>query len=153
MPAKKLQQFLESHHIHYTLIPHRETFTAQETAEATHVPGYELAKTIMVKLDDKMVMVVLPATSKIVLHDLREVTGAARARFASEDEFRSRFPDCEVGAMPPFGNLYEMEVLVSPGLAADKEIAFNAGTHTEAIKMAYADFDRLVHPKVISCTN
>jgi Ala-tRNA(Pro) deacylase len=152
MPAKKLKEFLENQHISFTSIPHEATYTAQETAEAAHVPGYELAKTIMVQLDSKMAMVVVPATRKVVLQDLREITGAGRARFATEDEFKSLFPDCEVGAMPPFGNLYGLEVFVSPGIAADKEIAFNAGTHTELIKMRYVDFERLVHPKVVSCT-
>ena len=152
MPAKKLKEFLDHQHVAYSSIPHSETFTAQETAEAAHVPGYELAKTIMVELDGKMAMVVVPATRKIVLQDLREVTGAAKVRFATEEEFKRLFPDCEIGAMPPFGNLYGIDVFVAPGLAADREIAFNAGTHTEVIRLAYSDFDRLVHPKVISCT-
>jgi Ala-tRNA(Pro) deacylase len=152
MPAKKLKEFLESQHVRFTCIPHQPTYTAQETAEAAHVPGYELAKTVMVQLDGQMAMVVAPATCKIVLQDLREITGAGRARFATEEEFKSLFPDCEVGAMPPFGNLYGLEVFVAPGLAADEEIAFNAGTHTEVIKMHYADFERLVQPKVASCT-
>jgi Ala-tRNA(Pro) deacylase len=152
MPAKKLKEFLESQHVPFTSIPHEVTYTAQETAEAAHIPGYELAKTIMVQLDGKMAMVVVPATRKIVLQDLREITGAGRVRFASEEEFKSLFPDCEVGAMPPFGNLYGIDVFVAPGLAADEEIAFNAGTHTEVIKMRYTDFERLVQPKVVSCT-
>ena len=151
MPAKKLKEFLDNQHVSYTSIPHEVTYTAQETAQAAHVPGYELAKTVMVELDRKMAMVVVPATRKIVLQDLRELTGAAKVRFATEDEFKALFPDCEVGAMPPFGNLYGLEVFVAPGLAVDKEIAFNAGTHTEVVKMCYADFDRLVHPTVISC--
>jgi Ala-tRNA(Pro) deacylase len=152
MPAKKLKDFLDQQHVSYISIPHSEAYTAQEVAEVAHVPGQELAKTVMVELDGKMAMVVLPANRKIVLQDLREVTGAAKARFATEEEFKNLFPDCEVGAMPPFGNLYGIEVLVATPLAADKEIAFNAGTHTEAIKIAYADFDRLVHPKVICCS-
>jgi Ala-tRNA(Pro) deacylase len=152
MPARKLKEFLEQEHVPFTSIVHDETFTAQETAQAAHVPGYELAKTVMVELDGKMAMVVVPATRKVILQDLREVTGAARVRFATEDQFKTMFPDCEVGAMPPFGNLYGMEVFVAPGLAADEEIAFNAGTHTEVVKMSFADFDRLVHPTVVSCT-
>jgi Ala-tRNA(Pro) deacylase len=152
MPAKKLKEFLEREHVPFTSIQHKETYTAQETAQAAHVPGYELAKTVMIEMDGKMAMVVVPATRKIILQDLRELTGAARVRFATEDQFRNLFPDCEVGAMPPFGNLYGLEVYVTPGLAADHEIAFNAGTHTEVIKMAFADFERLVHPKIVSCT-
>lgn len=152
MPAKRLKDFLDSQHVRYHSIPHPVTYTAQETAEAAHVPGYELAKTVMVELDGKMAMMVAPATCKVVLQELRQIIGAGRARFATEEEFKSLFPDCEAGAMPPFGNLYGIEVFVSPGLAADEEIVFNAGTHTEALKMRYADFERLVHPKLVSCT-
>jgi Ala-tRNA(Pro) deacylase len=151
MPAKKLEQFLENQHVSFASIPHKPTYTAQETAEAAHIPGLELAKTIMVQMDGKMAMVVVPATSKVVLQDLREITGVARVRFATEEEFKTLFPDCEVGAMPPFGNLYGLEVFVAPAMAAEKEIAFNAGTHTELIKMRYDDFERLVHPKVVCC--
>ena len=152
MPARKLKEYLEREHVPFTSIVHDETYTAQETAQAAHVPGYELAKTVMVELDGKMAMIVVPATRKVILQDLREVTGAARVRFATEEQFKNLFPDCEVGAMPPFGNLYGMEVYVAPGLAADEEIAFNAGSHTEVVKMAFADFDRLVHPTMVSCT-
>jgi Ala-tRNA(Pro) deacylase len=152
MPAKMLKEFLEREHVEFESIPHEETYTAQETAQAAHVPGWQLAKTVMVELDWKIAMVVVPATRKVVLQDLREVTGVARVRFATEEQFKSLFPDCEVGAMPPFGNLYGMEVYVAPELAADREIAFNAGTHTEIVKLAFSDFARLVHPIVVACT-
>lgn len=152
MPATKLKEYLEQEHVPFTSIMHDETYTAQETAQAAHVPGYELAKTVMVELDGTMAMVVVPATRKVILQDLREVTGASRVRFATENQFKSLFPDCEVGAMPPFGNLYGMDVYIAPGLAADREIAFNAGTHTEVVRMAFSDFERLVHPLMVSCT-
>jgi len=152
MPARKLKELLEREHVPFTSIVHRETYTAQETAEAAHVPGYELAKTVMVELDHDVAMVVVPATRKVVLQDLRDITGADRVRFAPEDRFKALFPDCEVGAMPPFGNLYGLDVFVAPDLAEDEDIAFNAGTHTEVILMRYADFERLVQPKVVSCT-
>jgi len=97
-------------------------------------------------------MAVLPANRKVVLADLREVLGAEKARFATEEEFQKLFPDCEIGAMPPFGNLYGIEVYVAPSLAQETEIAFNAGTHTEIIKMAYRDFEQLVKPKVVNFT-
>jgi Ala-tRNA(Pro) deacylase len=97
-------------------------------------------------------MAVLPANRKVVLQDLREVTGSDQVRFAVENKFKGRFPDCEIGAMPPFGNLYGMEVFVAPSLASHSEIAFNAGSHEEIIKMAYADFEQLVGPKVLSFT-
>ena len=152
MPAKRLKEYLEREHVPFTTIVHEETFTAQETAQSAHVPGYELAKTVMVELDGRMAMVVVPATRKVILQDLREVTGTSRVRFATEDQFKSLFPDCEIGAMPPFGNLYGMEVYVAPSLAEDEVIVFNAGTHTELIKMSYQDFERLVKPKVMSFT-
>lgn len=152
MPARRLKELLEREQIPFTSIPHEETYTAQETAEAAHVPGYELAKTVMIELDDRMAMVVIPATRKVVLQDLREETHTARARFAKEKAFQGYFPDCETGAMPPFGNLYGVDVYIESGLAADQEIAFNAGTHKEVIRMAYADFERLVRPTVVSCT-
>jgi Ala-tRNA(Pro) deacylase len=103
-------------------------------------------------LDGAMAMAVLPANRKIVLQDLHDVTGSGQVRFASEDKFKDRFPDCEIGAMPPFGNLYGMDVFVADSLAQNKEIAFNAGSHEEIIKLAYVDFERLVRPKVMSFT-
>ena len=150
MAAKKLMEFLDSEHIKYDTLTHAETFTAQETAESAHVSGKEMAKTVVVHLGGKMAMAVLPADQKIALAELREATGGERARFATEDEFRDLFPDCEVGAMPPFGNLYEMEVFVAESLAGNDEIAFTAGSHAEVIRMSYADFDRLVQPKVLN---
>jgi len=99
-----------------------------------------------------MAMVVLPATRKIALQDLRDITGSDRLKLATEDVFREKFADCETGAMPPFGNLYDMDVYAAECLREAEEIAFNAGTHTEVIKMAYRDFERLVKPKVMSFT-
>jgi Ala-tRNA(Pro) deacylase len=152
MPSTKLKAFLNSQKIKYVSIQHSPAFTAQEVAASTHVSGRDFAKAVMVKVEGTMAMVVLPANRKVVLADLREVLGAEKAKLASEEEFRSLFPDCEVGAMPPFGNLYGMDVYVAPSLAEEAEIAFNAGTHTEVIKMAYKDFERLVKPKVINFT-
>jgi len=152
MPVKKLKDFLNNQKVKYVTITHSPAYTAQEVAASAHVSGKDVAKTVIVKLDGKTAMAVLPANRKIVLQDLRDVTGADRARFATEDEFQSLFPDCETGAMPPFGNLYGMDVYVAPDLAEEEEIAFNAGSHTELIKMAYRDFERLVKPKVMSFT-
>lgn len=118
----------------------------------THIPGKDMAKTVMIKIEGKMAMAVLPANRKVILSELKEALDADKVSLATEEEFKSLFPDCEIGAMPPFGNLYGLEVYVSPELAAEQEIAFNAGTHTEIIKMAYKDFERLVNPKVISFT-
>jgi Ala-tRNA(Pro) deacylase len=105
-----------------------------------------------VELDGEMAMAVLPANKKVVLQDLRDITGSEQVRFASETKFQKRFSDCEIGAMPPFGNLYGMEVFVAESLAENPEIAFNAGSHEEIIKLAYADFERLVKPNVMSFT-
>jgi Ala-tRNA(Pro) deacylase len=152
MPVKKLKEFLDSERIKYVSIVHSTAYTAQEVAASTHITGKELAKTVIVKLDGEMAMAVLPANRKIVLQDLREVTGSDQVKFASEEEFKQQFPDCETGAMPPFGNLYGMEVYAAASLAENEEIAFNAGSHTEVIKLAYRDFERLVKPKVVSFT-
>src|SRR6266480_5171665 len=152
MPVKKLKEFLDQERIKYVSIVHSTAYTAQEVAASAHITGKELAKTIIVELDGKMAMAVLPANRKIVLQDLREVTGSEEVKFASEEEFKKKFPDCETGAMPPFGNLYGMEVYVAESLTDNEEIAFNAGSHTEVIKLAYKDFERLVRPKVVSFT-
>lgn len=149
MPAAKVREFLDSHRIRYVNIQHSPAFTAAEVAESAHVSGRDFAKTVIVVLEDEMVMVVLPASRRVLLNDLREMLDTTHLRLATEAEFRDRFPDCELGAMPPFGNLYQMRVFVSSLLADEKEIAFNAGSHTEIIKMSYADFDRLARPVVL----
>jgi len=152
MPVKTLKAFLDQQGIKYVSIIHSPAYTAQEVAASAHITGRELAKTVIVELDGEMAMAVLPADRKIVLQDLRDVTGSDEVKFASEEEFRQKFPDCETGAMPPFGNLYGMEVYVAESLMANREIAFNAGSHTEVIRLAFRDFERLVAPKVVSFT-
>ncbi|WP_415908416.1 aminoacyl-tRNA deacylase [Oleiharenicola sp. Vm1] len=149
MPAAKVKEFLDSHRVKYVSLQHSPAFTAAEVAQSTHVSGRDFAKTVIVVIEDEMVMLVLPASRRVLLNDLREMLDSTHLRLATEAEFRDRFPDCELGAMPPFGNLYDMRVYVSALLAEEKEIAFNAGTHTEVIKMSYADFDRLVKPVVL----
>ncbi len=150
MPSPRLKEFLDSQGIRYVSISHSPAYTAQEIAASAHIPGKELAKTVMVKLDGKMAMAVLPASSQIDLRRLREETGANAVELAAEAEFQHRFPECELGAMPPFGNLYDLPVFVSDKLAEDEEIAFNAGSHTELIRLRYADFEKLVEPKVLA---
>jgi len=152
MPVKKLKEFLDGEKIKYVSIVHSPAYTAQEVAASAHVTGRELAKTVIVQLDGEMAMAVLPANRKIILQDLREVTGADQVKFVAEDDFKKKFPDCETGAMPPFGNLYGMAVYAAASLASTPEIAFNAGSHTEVIKLAYSDFERLVKPEVVSFT-
>jgi Ala-tRNA(Pro) deacylase len=148
MPAQKLKRFLDENGIRYVAIQHSPAFTAQEVAASAHIPGRELAKTVMVKLDGTMAMIVLPATKKIDLDQLELVAGVHAASLSSERDFQIMFPDCEPGAMPPFGNLYGMRVFVDELLALDEQIAFNAGTHAELIQMAFEDFRRLANPTV-----
>jgi Ala-tRNA(Pro) deacylase len=148
MPSKKLKEFLDTNKFKYVSITHSSAYTAMEIAALAHVPGKDLAKTVMIKINGHMAMVVLPATHMIKMDLLKKVVGNENLRLASEQEFKDKFPDCEVGAMPPFGNLYSMEVYASSALKEDEEIVFNAGSHTELIKLSYKDFETLVKPKV-----
>jgi Ala-tRNA(Pro) deacylase len=150
MPIKRLREFLEAEGVKYVTITHSQAFTAQEIAASAHIPGKELAKTVMVKIDRDMAMVVLPATEMVSLGRLKEVTGATDVQLASEPEFKDLFPTCALGAMPPFGNLWGMDVYADDRLSEDEQIAFNAGSHTELVRLAYADFERLVKPRVLS---
>jgi Ala-tRNA(Pro) deacylase len=149
MPINKLKEFLDSKQIQYIVISHSPAFTAQQVAASAHVKGKELAKTVMVKIDGSLAMAVLPASQKVDLERLREAAGADVVELASEREFRDRFPDCDLGAMPPFGNLYGLDVYVADTLTDDEEIAFNAGSFTELVRMAYRDFEQLVQPEVL----
>ena len=149
MPVAKLKAFLDLNNIPYIEITHSKAYTAQAIAALAHVPGRELAKTVIVRINDKLAMAVLSASSQIDLEKLRIGTGAYEIRLATEYEFEQRFPDCEVGAMPPFGNLYDMPVYVEEALTRDLEIAFNAGSHKELVRLAYRDFERLVNPVVL----
>lgn len=146
MPGSRLREFLDKEHVKYVTIGHSPAFTAQEVAASAHIPGRQLAKSVVVKIDGEMALVVMPASENIELDRLKAAVGSGKVEIASEDEFRDLFPDCETGAMPPFGNLYGVKVFVSQELREDEEIAFNAGSHSELIKLAYTDFERLVHP-------
>lgn len=149
MPIKKLKEFLDKNNIEYITISHSTAYTAQKIAASAHIPGKELAKTVMVKINGKMAMAVLPASYQIDFELLKSAAGTQNVELATEDEFRGIFPQCELGAMPPFGNLYDMKVFVAESLAEDEEFAFNAGNHTELIRLSYIDFDRLVQPRVL----
>lgn len=149
MPVKKLKEFLDQQKVRYQTIVHSTAYTAQQIAATAHVPGKELAKTVMLKIDGKMAMAVLPASYKIDFDQLKGTIGAATVELATEREFKDLFPECEIGAMPPFGNLYGMDTFVAKSLVEDKEIAFNAGSHSELIKLAMHDYARLVNPKVV----
>ena len=150
MPVQALTELLDKNHVKYVTIKHSIAYTAQQVAESAHVPGNEIAKTVMVKLDGKMAMAVLRGPDKVDLDLLRGAAGAKTVELATEEQFQGLFPKVEPGAMPPFGNLYDMPVYVDEPLTHDRRIAFNAGSHSELIQLDYADFERLVKPKVAS---
>jgi Ala-tRNA(Pro) deacylase len=149
MPVEALREFLDRNRIKYVVISHSPAHTAQEIAASAHIPGREMAKTVIVKIDGRLAMAVLPASELIDLDLLADAAFAQRLELAEEEEFEDRFPDCQLGAMPPFGNLYGMDVYVAESLAEDDEIAFNGGSFTELVRMAYADYARLVKPRIL----
>jgi Ala-tRNA(Pro) deacylase len=150
MAVKKLKDFLDRNGAEYISIKHSPAYTAQKIAALAHVKGRNLAKPVMVKLDGRMVMAVLPSKYRVDLDLLREATRAGKAELARETEFSHLFPNCDTGAEPPFGNLWKMPVYVDRTLAEDKEIAFNAGSHSELVQLSYEDYARLVEPTVLS---
>lgn len=143
-----LQEYLDRHHVHYEVLDHEEAYTAPEIAHTLHVSGKILAKVVMIQADKRFVMAVLPSNWKIDFAGLKRALRCRRVRLATEDEFKGLFPDCEIGTMPPFGNLYGIDVYVDQSLTEDEAIVFQAGTHFGAIKLRYEDFTNLVHPKV-----
>jgi len=149
MPVEKLKKFLDENNVGYQSIKHSIAYTAHGVAASAHIHGKELAKTVIVKIDGKMAMAVLPANYRVDMDRLREAAGGSHVELADEKEFSAMFPGCAPGAMPPFGNLYGMDVYVDRSLEEDPEIAFNAGSHTELIKLSYNDFKRLVKPKIV----
>ncbi len=152
MISEKLERYLRERGVDFEVISHPAAFTAQQTAEAEHAPGKMQAKVVMVKVDDQPAMAVLPADHRLDLERLREVLGARKVHLMAEPEFEALFTDCEVGAMPPFGNMYQLPLYVDQRLAENKWILFNAGTHQEGIKMAFQDYERLVRPILLSLT-
>ncbi len=149
MPVKKLKEFLDGQRVKYVTINHSPAYTAREVAASSLVPRALFAKTVMINVDGEMAMAVLPASRRVDLDRLAKGVAARTVELAEEREFQDRFPGCEVGAMPPFGNLYGMDVYVAEKLAEDDEIAFNAGSHTQIIQMAFGDYERLVKPKIV----
>lgn len=148
MPVKNLKEFLDKQKVKYVSMTHSPAFTSQEIAAAAHVSGRQLAKTVIVKSNGKLAMVVIPANDQVNFAKLKEVTGG-QVDLAAESEFKDKFAGCEVGAMPPFGNLYDMPVYISGLLGKEDNILFNAGSHSELMQLAYRDFERLVKPKVL----
>jgi len=146
----KLKEFLDANGVRYDVRSHRTAYTAQEVAAAEHVPGREMAKVVMVRAAGEYLMAVLPAPYHVGLENLERAAGRTALRLATEAEFARLFPGCEPGAMPPFGNLYGIPVWVDQSLTRDEEIAFNAGNHEQTVHMKYADFARLVQPRIAS---
>jgi len=146
MPASKLKKLLDESHIKYITINHSPAYTARETAASTFVPRREFAKTIIVDLDGEKVMAVVPASRHVDVTALVKMTGAEIGRLATEEEFETLFPDCEVGAMPPFGSLYGMRVILDNMVSEVDDICFNAGSHAQIIRMECDDFIRLEQP-------
>lgn len=144
----RLQRLLERHHIPYCVMPHSETFTAKATVDALCMPGEKMAKTVIVKAGGRYVMLVLPADERIDLAKVAGLLGANTVSLATEAEMRALFPDCEIGAMPPFGDLYDLEEWVDHSMIQMREIICDAGTHREAITLRTGDFMALAHPTV-----
>jgi Ala-tRNA(Pro) deacylase len=150
MPVRPLQEFLARQNVKYATITHSPAYTAQEMAASAHIPGKEVAKSVVVKLDGTLAMAVLPASYQVDFVRMKDAAGAHAVELAREEEFKDRFPACEVGAIPPFGNLYGLPVFVDERLAEDEEIACKAGTHSELMRLAYRDFARIVQPTVVN---
>jgi Ala-tRNA(Pro) deacylase len=149
MSLEKLRTFLDERKVKYLTITHSPAHTAQEIAASAHIPGKEMAKTVMVRIDGEMAMVVLPASMKVDFARLLDATGATDVELAHEKEFKDLFPGCAVGTMPPFGDLFGLRTFVAEELTEDEEIAFNAGSTTEVIRLAYKDYARVVQPRVL----
>ncbi|HEV2173051.1 MAG TPA: YbaK/EbsC family protein [Nitrospira sp.] len=145
---QRLQSYLDSHKIPYQVVNHSIAYTAREAADSLHIPANTFAKVVVIKAEGRYLMAVLPSTWKVDLKRLEEVLECPYVRLATEDELAILFPDCEIGSMPPFGNLYGTPVYVDATLTQDEEIVFDAGSHVGAIKMRYKDFVDLVRPQV-----
>ena len=150
MPIKRLKEISDEKNIRYVIVSHATAYAAAAIAAMTHTPGREIAKSVMVLVDAALAMVVVPGSKHVDLRALKTVLGAKEISLAHEHQFAHVFPDCEVGAMPPFGNLYDVPVYVDQSLSEDSEIAFNAGSHRELLRMAYSDYENLVRPRVVN---
>jgi Ala-tRNA(Pro) deacylase len=148
--AERLERLLEDQEVEYETVYHPADYTAMKAAADTHTPPEEFAKTVILRVDGKLVMAVLPANETVALKRVREALGTDAVEVAHEQELKGLCPDSQLGAWPPFGSLYELPVYVSPSLVEDEEITFNAGSHDHAIRVRYADYERLESPAVIA---
>jgi Ala-tRNA(Pro) deacylase len=149
MPTKRMREYLNKNNVRYVTVEHSPAYTAEAVAASAHIPAKEMAKTVMIEIDGMPAMAVIPASFHADLEQLRAALDARHISLLRERDFKDRFPDCEPGAMPPFGNLYGMPVFVSESLAEDEYVAFSAGSHNEVVLMAYADYERLVAPRIV----
>ncbi|GCE20538.1 aminoacyl-tRNA deacylase [Dictyobacter kobayashii] len=145
---EKMETYLHEHQVPFKEQHHTRTFSALTIAESEHIPGKKMAKTVVMQIDGQMMCFVLPAAYYVDLDKVRAIMGAKEVSLAHEDEFELTFPDCEVGTMPPFGNLYGISVYVDKSLAAEDMITFAVGTYTDTMSIKYTDFEQLVHPHV-----
>ncbi len=145
---ERMEKYLRENGVGFEVQTHAQAFTMQEVAAALHVPGNQVAKVVMVCADKDKIMAVLPAPYRMNIDLVRDLVGAKRARLAREEEFADLFPDCATGAMPPFGNLYDVPVYVDRSMAEEPDIVFRIGSHRETMKIAYADFVRLAKPVI-----
>jgi Ala-tRNA(Pro) deacylase len=143
-----ISDYLERNQAQYSLFSHPAAFTAQEEAAAAHIPGRKWAKTVVCFADEQPILAVVPAPCRVDLNRLQRITDAHSVRLANEQEFAPLYRDCELGAVPPLGPLYGQRVFIDEQLTRDPDVAFSAGSHHDTIRMAYAEFDRLVHPTV-----
>jgi Ala-tRNA(Pro) deacylase len=150
--VKKLRELFDEEKVSYEVYNHPLAYTAQEIAAKQHFSGDAMAKVVMLKVDGALAMAVLTGSDKVSLATVRESLNAREVQLATEDDFVSRFPDCEIGAMPPFGNLFGMLVYVDPALERDEYIYFNSGNHVQTVRLRYKDYESLVHPRVIRVT-
>jgi Ala-tRNA(Pro) deacylase len=150
---RKLKAVLDEAKVPYEIFNHALAYTAQEIAAKQHFSGNDMAKVVMLEVDDELVMGVIAGNQKIDPDTVRGTLGASRVRLATEDEFTSRFPECEIGTMPPFGNLFGLKVFVDPALEKDEDIYFNAGNHVQTVRLRYKDFAALVNPRVVCLVN
>lgn len=145
---ERLEQYLQENDVPFEVMAHRQAYTMQEVAAALHVPGKQVAKVVMVKADGEMAMLAIPAPYRLDFAKLRALLSAKEVSLAKEEEFADLFADCATGAMPPFGNLYDLPVYIDRALAEEANILFRVGTHRHTMKVAYTDFARLAQPTV-----
>ena len=143
----RLDELLDSRHVPYERLQHRPAYTANRVAQALHVRGREMAKTVLLRTGRGHMLAIVPATHRIDLEQVRRELHDDTVEMASEEEMDRLFPDCGRGAMPPFGCLYDLPTIVDEALVEDEQIVFEAQNHEEAIRMAYRDFEELEHPR------